>query len=117
TVERLDQRLVDLYEGGEPSTMEVLFSSHSFSELISQADYADTLRVQDARIAGQIKPAKLEANAQRLRTQRFHAVVAAETRTIRVETEQVRSVERTLFLRSEERRVGKECRDRGWRDG
>ena len=35
TVERLDQRLVDLYEGGEPSTMEVLLSSHSFSDLIS----------------------------------------------------------------------------------
>jgi len=98
TVERLDQRLVDLYEGGEPSTMEVVLSSNSFSDLISRADYADSLRVQDARIAGQIKPAKEEANAQRLRTQRFHAVVAAETRTIRVETEQVRSVERTLFL-------------------
>ncbi len=98
TVERLDQRLVDLYEGGEPSTMEVILSSNSFSDLISQADFVDSLRVQDARIAGQIKPAKEEANAQRLRTQRFHAVVAAETRTIRVETEQVRSVERTLFL-------------------
>jgi murein DD-endopeptidase MepM/ murein hydrolase activator NlpD len=98
TVERLDQRLVDLYEGGELSTMEVLLSSNSFSDLISRADYADSLRVQDARIAGQIKPAKEEANAQRLRTQRFHAVVAAETHTIEVETKQVRSVERTLFL-------------------
>ena len=98
TVERLDQRLVELYEGGEPSTLEVLLSSHSFSDLISNAEYVDTLRVQDARIAGQIKPAKKLANEQRLRTQRFRAVVAAETRTISIETEQVRSVERTLFL-------------------
>ena len=113
TVERLDQRLVDLYEGGEPSTMEVLFSSHSFSDLISQADYADSLRVQDARIAGQIKPAKLEANAQRLRTQRFHAVVAAETRTIRVETEQVRSVERTLFLQKHKLATARSTRREG----
>jgi len=97
-VERLDTRLVELYEGGEPSTLEVVLSSKSFSDLISRADYVDTLRVQDARIAGQIKPAKKYANDQRLRTQRFRAVVAAETHTIKVETEQVRSVERTLFL-------------------
>jgi len=98
TVERLDQRLVELYEGGEPSTLEVLLSSRSFSDLISSSAYLDTLRVQDARIAGQILPARKEARAQRLRTQQFRAVVAAETRTIRVRTEQVRSVERTLLL-------------------
>jgi murein DD-endopeptidase MepM/ murein hydrolase activator NlpD len=98
TVERLDQRLVELYEGGEPNTLEVLLSSRSFNDLISRAEYVDSLRVQDARIAGQIKPAKLEANAQRIRTQQFRAVVAAETRTIEIRTEQVRSVERTLFL-------------------
>ena len=98
TVERLDQRLVELYEGGEPSTLEVLLSSRSFSDLISSAEYVETLRVQDARIAGQILPARKEARAQRLRTQQFRAAVAAETRTIRVRTEQVRSVERTLLL-------------------
>jgi murein DD-endopeptidase MepM/ murein hydrolase activator NlpD len=98
TVERLDRRLVELYEGGEPNTLEVLLSSKSFSDLITRAEYVDSLRVQDARIAGQIKPAKREANAQRIRTQQFRAVVAAETRTIEIRTEQVRSVERTLFL-------------------
>jgi murein DD-endopeptidase MepM/ murein hydrolase activator NlpD len=110
TVERLDQRLVELYEGGEPSTLEVLLSSHSFSDLISNAEYVDTLRVQDARIAGQIKPAKKLANDQRLRTQRFRAVVAAETRTIKIETEQVRSVERTLFLQKHQLAAARQSR-------
>jgi murein DD-endopeptidase MepM/ murein hydrolase activator NlpD len=110
TVERLDQRLVELYEGGEPSTLEVLLSSHSFSDLISNAEYVDTLRVQDSRIAGQIKPAKKLANDQRLRTQRFRAVVAAETRTIRIETEQVRSVERTLFLQKHQLAAARQSR-------
>jgi murein DD-endopeptidase MepM/ murein hydrolase activator NlpD len=98
TVERLDQRLVELYEGGEPTTLEVMLSSRNFSDLIASAEYVDSLRVQDARIAGQIEPAKKLANDQRIRTHQFQAVVAAETRTIRIETEQVRSVERTLFL-------------------
>jgi murein DD-endopeptidase MepM/ murein hydrolase activator NlpD len=110
TVERLDQRLVELYEGGEPSTLEVLLSSHSFSDLISNAEYVDTLRAQDARIAGQIKPAKKLANDQRLRTQRFRAVVAAETRTIKIETEQVRSVERTLFLQKHQLAAARQSR-------
>jgi murein DD-endopeptidase MepM/ murein hydrolase activator NlpD len=110
TVERLDQRLVELYEGGEPSTLEVLLSSHSFSDLISNAEYVDTLRIQDARIAGQIKPAKKLANDQRLRTQRFRAIVAAETRTIKIETEQVRSVERTLFLQKHQLAAARESR-------
>jgi len=110
TVERLDQRLVELYEGGEPSTLEVLLSSHSFSDLISNAEYVDTLRVQDARIAGQIKPAKKLANDQRLRTQRFRAIVAAETRTIKIETEQVRSVERTLFLQKHQLAAARQSR-------
>jgi len=110
TVERLDQRLVELYEGGEPSTLEVLLSSHSFSDLISNAEYVDTLRVQDARIAGEIKPAKKLANDQRLRTQRFRAVVAAETRTIKIESEQVRSVERTLFLQKHQLAAARQSR-------
>jgi murein DD-endopeptidase MepM/ murein hydrolase activator NlpD len=98
TVERLDQRLVELYEGGEPTTLEVLLASKSFSDLISSAQYVDSLRVQDARIAGQIEPAKKLANEQRIRTHQYQAVVAAETHTIEVQREQVRSVERTLFL-------------------
>jgi len=97
TVERLDDRLVELYEGGEPSTLEVLLSSESFSDLISRKEYVDSLEVQDQRIAAQIAPAKAEARAQRLRTKRFRAVVAAETRTIAVRTAQVRSVRHTLL--------------------
>jgi septal ring factor EnvC (AmiA/AmiB activator) len=97
TVERLDGRLVELYEGGEPSTLEVLLSSRSFSDLISRTEYVDSLRVQDQRIAGEIGPAKAEARTQRLRTKRFRAVVAAETRTIAVRTAQVRSVRETLL--------------------
>ena len=48
-----------------------------------------------------------------MRTQRFHAVVAAETRTIRVETEQVRSVERTLFLQKHKLATARSTRREG----
>ena len=38
-IERLGNRLIDLYEGGELGSLEVLLSARSFSDLISQADY------------------------------------------------------------------------------
>src|SRR6266496_5111152 len=97
TVERLGNRLVDLYEGGEPGTLDVLFGATSFSDLISRAEYADDLGRFDDRIAEQVGDAKRAARAQRERTKRFRAIVAAETRTIAVRTEQVRSVRRTLL--------------------
>jgi murein DD-endopeptidase MepM/ murein hydrolase activator NlpD len=97
TVERLDDRLVDIYENGEPTTLDVLLSSRSFSDLISQAEYVNALSQQDRRIAGQVGVAKAEARAQRRRTKQFRRVVASETRTIAVRTNQVLSVRRTLL--------------------
>jgi len=97
TVERLDNRLIDLYENGQPTTLDVLLSSRSFSDLISQAEYVTALGEQDDRIAGQVGFAKAQARAQRRRTKRFRAVVASETRTIAVRTNQVLSVRRTLL--------------------
>src|SRR6185503_8411592 len=50
TVERLDSRLVDIYENGEPTDLDVLLSAKSFSDLISQAEYVDALSHQDERL-------------------------------------------------------------------
>ena len=97
TVERLSNRLVDLYESGDAGSLEVLFGATSFSDLISRAEYADDLGAFDDRIAQDVGAAKAAARAQRERTKRFRAIVAAETHTIAVRTEQVRSVRRTLL--------------------
>jgi peptidoglycan DL-endopeptidase CwlO len=96
-VERLDDRLVDLYENGEPSTLDVLLTSRSFSDLISQEEYVNAFNQQDEHIAGEVGVAKAEAHAQRKRTKQFRRVVASETRTIAVRTQQVQSVRRALL--------------------
>jgi len=96
TVERLEDRLVDLYEGGEPSSLEVLFAARSFTDLISQAQYIDDISHQDSYIAQQVGAAKVEAHAQRERTKRLRAVVASVTRTIAIRTAQVRAVREAL---------------------
>jgi murein DD-endopeptidase MepM/ murein hydrolase activator NlpD len=96
SVERLDNRLIDLYEGGEPSSLEVLFEAKSFTDLISQAQYVDDISHQDSYIAEQVGAAKVQAHAQRERTRRIRAVVASVTRTIAIRTEQVRAVREEL---------------------
>ncbi len=103
SVERLDDRLVDLYIGGEPSSLEVLFAASSFTDLITQAQYVDDISNQDKRIAQQVGIAKVEARKQRQRTKRFRAVVASETRTIAARTAQVRAVREALV--SKERQL------------
>jgi murein DD-endopeptidase MepM/ murein hydrolase activator NlpD len=99
-IDRLGNRLIDLYEGGEPNSLEVLLSAKTFTDLISQAEYVDAIGNQDKEIAGQVGTAKVSVHRQREHTKRFRALVAAETRTIAIRTSQVRAL-RDQLLASE----------------
>ena len=96
-IERLGNRLIDLYEGGELGSLEVLLSARSFSDLISQADYIQAVGVQDKNISGQVGTAKQRVHQQREHTKRFRALAAAETRTIAIRTSQVRALRDQLL--------------------
>ena len=101
-IERLGNRLIDIYEGGEPSSLEVLLSAKTFTDLISQADYVNAIVAQDRHIAGQVGTAKQRVRRQRQHTKRFRALAAAETRTIALRAGQVRAL-RDELLASENR--------------
>ena len=101
-MDRLGNRLVDLYEHGEPSSLEVLFGSKSVTDMIDAAQVVDSLDAQDRSIAGQVGTARERVRVQRAHTKRFRALVAAETRTIAVRTNQVRNLQDQL-LASESR--------------
>jgi murein DD-endopeptidase MepM/ murein hydrolase activator NlpD len=96
-IERLGNRLIDLYEGGEPGTLEVFLSAKSFSDLISQADLVDAVGRQDRHIAGEVGTAKRRVHQQREHTKRFRALAAAETRTIALRAGQVRALRDELL--------------------
>jgi murein DD-endopeptidase MepM/ murein hydrolase activator NlpD len=101
-VDRLGNRLVDLYEGGEPGSIEVLFGAKSVTDLIDTVQVVDSLGAQDRSIAGQVGTARERVRIQRAHTKRFRALVAAELRTIAVRTNQVRALQDQL-LASENR--------------
>jgi len=96
-IDRLGNRLVDLYEGSEPSALEVVFGSKSVTDLIDQAQMVESLGAQDTSIAAQVGSAKERVKAQREHTKRFRALVAAELRTIAVRTNQVRALRDRLL--------------------
>jgi murein DD-endopeptidase MepM/ murein hydrolase activator NlpD len=99
-LDRLGNRLVDLYEGGEPSSLEVLFASRTFTDLINQAEVADSIGAQDTAIADQVGTSKQRVHAQREHTKRFRSLVAAELRTIAIRTNQVRALRDQLLASS-----------------
>jgi len=96
-LDRLGNRLVDLYESGEPSSLEVVLGSKSFTDLIDQAQVVDTIGKQDREIAEQVGTAKERVHAQREHTKRFRSLVAAELRTIAIRTNQVRALRDRLL--------------------
>ncbi len=96
-IDRLGNRLIDIYEGGEPSSLEVLLSAKTFSDLISQADYVNAIVAQDKHIAGQVGTARQRVHRQRKHTKRFRALAAAETRTIALRAGQVRALRDELL--------------------
>jgi murein DD-endopeptidase MepM/ murein hydrolase activator NlpD len=111
-IDRLGNRLVDLYEQGETSSLEVLFAAKSFNDLIDQAQVVDSLATQDRSIAGQVGTAKERVRVQREHTKKFRSLVAAELRTIAVRTNQVRAL-RDQLLANENQLAAARANKRG----
>lgn len=50
-VTRLELRVVAIYESDDVQTLDVVFSSASYADMLDQFDFSDRIRAQDAGIA------------------------------------------------------------------
>jgi len=100
-VDRLSDRLVAIYESGNPSTVDVLMSSASFSDVISRLDYVRELASQDRRIAASVGLARNRITAQRARTTVIRRRIFTVTRTVAIRTEQTRRVRNQLVSKEQ----------------
>jgi murein DD-endopeptidase MepM/ murein hydrolase activator NlpD len=96
-VDRLSERLIAIYESGNLSTVDVLVSAASFSDLVSRLEYAKELAAQDDRIAESVGRAKNRMKAAQARTTVTRRQVAAVTRSVAVRTEQTRAARNQLI--------------------
>ncbi|HEX9415590.1 MAG TPA: peptidoglycan DD-metalloendopeptidase family protein [Gaiellaceae bacterium] len=98
-VTRLELRVVAIYESDSIETLDVVFSSASYGDMLEQFDFSDRIRAQDAGIAQAVGRARDETEAVRARTRSTRARVAVVTKTIEVRTEQVRVLRDSLLSR------------------
>lgn len=98
SVDRLNRRLIELYESDDPTTLDVLLSTESLSDFLDQIDFVRDLGEQDARITTQVNGAKVRVHNAREKTRVTRDKVATVTRTIAVRTAEVRSVREQLLV-------------------
>jgi murein DD-endopeptidase MepM/ murein hydrolase activator NlpD len=97
-LERLNRRLIEIYQSEEPDTLDVVLEAASFTDVLEQLDYFRTIGSQDRRIADDVGAAKVRMRELREHTARTRARVATVTRTIAVRTEQVRALRDRLLV-------------------
>jgi murein DD-endopeptidase MepM/ murein hydrolase activator NlpD len=81
-VSRLNSRLVQLYEEGDQSAIDVIFGARSLSDALEQIDYIDAAAKQDGRIVGHVGEARAHMRSARAQTAKLRQRVAAATRVI-----------------------------------
>jgi murein DD-endopeptidase MepM/ murein hydrolase activator NlpD len=88
-VQRLDQRLVNIYKQGDPSTIDVLLEAKSFDDVISQVDYLGAIAKQDKSIAHAVATSKHRVAAARAKTRASRAQVRLEQKVLVGRAQQV----------------------------
>lgn len=96
-VNRLDERLVHIYEEPEPTTVAVLLAAKSFHDVLDEMSYMGAIAAQDNRLASEVRTAKLSAAAARRHTLSVHKTVVAETQVIRGRAQQVQILQAQLL--------------------
>jgi murein DD-endopeptidase MepM/ murein hydrolase activator NlpD len=96
SVERLNQRLVEIYESEPASTLDVVLGARSIQDALDQVQYMNEIADQDRRIAGQVRDAKLQVKAARAKTKKLRATVQGETAIISARAAQTRDVKNEL---------------------
>jgi murein DD-endopeptidase MepM/ murein hydrolase activator NlpD len=90
--ERLNRRLVAIYQSEAPDTVEVVLTATSLAEVLDQLDYMHDVGRQDLRIATDVRRAKIAMRRTRARTVTTRKQVAATTAAVEVRVEEQRAV-------------------------
>jgi murein DD-endopeptidase MepM/ murein hydrolase activator NlpD len=101
SVKRLGDRLVAIYEGGEPSTLDVLIDTQDFTDVLDQLDYVRSIADQDRTIVKHVTGARDHMRELKARTGKTKTRVAAVTRVVQIRTDQARAVRDQLVSQQE----------------
>jgi murein DD-endopeptidase MepM/ murein hydrolase activator NlpD len=91
-VARLSKRLVEIYTSERTSSLAVMLESGSFSDMLDQLEFLNTIGRQDQKVAGEVESAKLQMQETRNATRKTRRQVAETTRTVAAQTTEQRAV-------------------------
>ena len=94
--QRLDLRLIEIYQSEQTDTLDVFLSASSFSDILDQLDYMRKLGAQDRRIADEVRHGRDRMRILKQRAARQRKRVAAATRVVEARTNEVREVRNQL---------------------
>jgi murein DD-endopeptidase MepM/ murein hydrolase activator NlpD len=100
-VARLSARMVAIYEGDDPSTLDVLVEAKNFRDILEQLEFLDSIADQDRTIVKHVAGARDHMRELRARTGKTKARVAAVTRVIKIRTEQARALRTQLIAQQQ----------------
>ena len=95
---RLADRLVAVYEGEDPTTIDIVLEASNFSEALDQLDYLDSIAEQDRRVVRHVAGARNHMRDLKMRTGRTKARVAAITQVVEIRAQQQRAVYDRLLV-------------------
>jgi murein DD-endopeptidase MepM/ murein hydrolase activator NlpD len=87
-VQRLDERLVNIYKESPPTTLDLVLSAKSFQDVIDQLDYFRAIAAQDKQVAAEVATAKHQVKMARRKTAAARARVRDEERSISARVQQ-----------------------------
>jgi murein DD-endopeptidase MepM/ murein hydrolase activator NlpD len=94
---RLGDRIVSIYEGEDPTTLDVVLEASSLSDALDELDYVNAIAAQDRTVVEDVAGARNHMRALKERTGRTKARVAAVTRVVQIRRDQQRTVYNQLL--------------------
>jgi murein DD-endopeptidase MepM/ murein hydrolase activator NlpD len=91
-VHTLDRRIVELYESGDTTTLDVVLGAKDLQDAMDEVEYVQQLSRQDKHIADAVAAARVQAQAARAKTHKLRSTVQGETRVISARTAQAHAV-------------------------
>jgi murein DD-endopeptidase MepM/ murein hydrolase activator NlpD len=78
----LNRRLVAIYEGETPSTLDFVLGATSIDDVLQKMDFVTLIGKEDSQIAAQVKSAKLTMGAERVQTRKLRLKVLGDERAL-----------------------------------
>ena len=98
-LERLEARLIELYETSDTSELDVLLQSSSLTDLIEQMDYFNTIGEADKRLADRLAFLSERMRLARIETAATKRDVAEATAVLAKKTEEAHAARDALVVR------------------